>query len=139
MQYLPNNHIDDWMQRAGRDPCPPRSTSYAQAQELQVDAFIASAYANATSDAGWTYDTRTYKFADSAVCKTAFASYFCLNPGILAARPLSSRSCALAAAPRTVNARGAPAAGPMSAAAALAAGLVLVAVTVALPLVTCWF
>jgi hypothetical protein len=61
------------------------TTSYTQAQALQIDAFIASAYANATSDAGWEHDSQSYKFADSDACRTAFSSYFCLSPSILSA------------------------------------------------------
>jgi hypothetical protein len=63
-----------------------------QAQALDVDAFIASAYASAVSDAGWTFGTRQYQVTDSAACRTAFASYFCLNPSILASYSLNG-SC----------------------------------------------
>jgi hypothetical protein len=71
------------------------ATSYVQAKALEVDAYIASAYQSAMSEAGWTYDTRNFQVTDSPACRTAFASYFCLSPRILAAHALNG-SCGVA-------------------------------------------
>ena len=58
--------------------------SSAQAQAYALDTYIARAYASATSAAGWTWNGTVIKVNASAACATAFSSYFCLNPKILA-------------------------------------------------------
>jgi hypothetical protein len=70
------------------------STSYVQAQALDVDAFITRAYASAATPAGWIHGPQLLRVNDSAACRSAFASYLCLNPNILAANSLDG-SCGI--------------------------------------------
>ena len=60
-----------------------------QTQAFALDAFVTTAYAQATSKAGWTWKGTTIKVTASAACKNAFSSYFCMNPLVLAAYNVS--------------------------------------------------
>jgi hypothetical protein len=69
------------------------AASYPMAQALAVDAAVAAGYAAATTSAtGWTLGAQTFSFRDSPACRTAFSSYMCLSPALLAGYGLNG-SC----------------------------------------------
>lgn len=69
------------------------TTSYPLAQALAVDAAVAAGYTAATtSAAGWALGAQSFSFPGSAACRTAFSSYLCLSPALLAGYGLNG-SC----------------------------------------------
>jgi hypothetical protein len=70
------------------------TTSHVQAQALEVDALVTRAYARAVTPAGWIFGAQLLRVNDSSACWSAFTSYLCLNPNILADHSLNG-SCGI--------------------------------------------
>lgn len=67
-------------------------------QVILLDSFVAAAYVQAISPAGWNWNSNLIKVpaSASAACRIAFSSYFCLNPQIISSFGLNG-SCGLPA------------------------------------------